>query len=125
MISTLGRLKASQVDVKQESSRNNYLRCDLAPSFGELSSRTVKQINNELKIMIFGLTKQLANLSPGERTWGNIASLCAQSPLLPPLDDGVWRSDNFIRETDFKTDGSPDASMLKEICLLYDWPRWS
>lgn len=122
MIRTLGRLTASQIDVKQESSRNDYLRCDLAPSFGELSSETVQEIDDELKVMIFSLTKQLANLPPGERTWDHIVSLCAQSPLLEALDDRAWRSDNFIQETDFKTDGSPDASMVKEVCLLYDWP---
>jgi hypothetical protein len=72
-----------------------------------------------MKIMILGLTKDLAQLSPKERTWKALVSKGAQNPLLAPLDDGVMKTDSLIKRSssDFKTDGSPDDSIVKEVSL--------
>lgn len=67
--------------------------------------------------MVLGLTKDLASMKPEERTWEAIVERCAKNPLLAPLDDGVHKADSLIKHNsrDFKTDGSPDASIVKEV----------
>ncbi|KAJ4115366.1 hypothetical protein NW768_011218 [Fusarium equiseti] len=56
-------------------------------------------------------------MKPEERTWEAIVERCAKNPLLAPLDDGVYNADSLIKHNsrDFKTDGSPDASIVREV----------
>ena len=101
-----------------EKSKEDYLHCELAPSFGKLNSETIKKLDDEMKIMILGLTKDLAKLKPEQRTWEALISKCAQNPLLAPLDDGVTVADSLIKSSSnfFKTDGSPDDGIVREVC---------
>ncbi|KAF5632674.1 hypothetical protein F52700_6210 [Fusarium sp. NRRL 52700] len=101
----------------KDSTRDDFLHCSLAPSFGTLNGDTIKKLDDEMKIMIVGLTKALAKLPANQRSWDTIVSLCAQNPLLAPLDEGVSRSDSLIKNSsgDFKTDGSPDSGIVKEV----------
>ncbi|RSL60763.1 hypothetical protein CEP54_006590 [Fusarium duplospermum] len=108
----------SKINVKQERSRDDYLHFGLAPSFGELSSETIQKLDDEIKIMIAVITKQLVQIPPEGRNWDDIVSLCSQSPVLDLVDDGrVDKIDNFTRNasSDFKTDGSPDGNIVKEF----------
>ncbi|QGI59999.1 hypothetical protein CEK26_003978 [Fusarium fujikuroi] len=110
----------SKMNVK-EVTKQDFLNCALAPSFKKLSSAEIQALDDEMKIMITGLTKQLGKLSPNDRTWDAIVSLCAQSPFLAPLDDGIARTDSLVKNSSsaFKTDGSPDSGIVKEVTAWF------
>ncbi|KAJ7231787.1 hypothetical protein C8J57DRAFT_1730056 [Mycena rebaudengoi] len=77
---------------------DDYLHMGLAPSYGELTSTTIKDLDDQLKIMIDG-TMQAVN------------------PLLEPEASGISRADKLIKEETnfFKVDGSPHLNVVREI----------
>jgi len=101
-----------------DSKRNEYLHETLAPSYGTLTSESIKAMDKELKIMIAGTMRALAAIPEGQRNWDKILSTMMQNPLIEP--DGtahVARNDRFIKAgiNVFKFDGSPDAGIVKQV----------
>ncbi|KAL2754195.1 hypothetical protein ACRALDRAFT_1070048 [Sodiomyces alcalophilus JCM 7366] len=103
-----------QVDVRDEK-KNVYLHEDLAPSYGALTSNTLKNLDDELKIMITATMKKLAKQT--DRSWEGILSTMMQNPLIQPEGQPTVRSEMLLKDSvnDFKFDGSPDASIVHEV----------
>lgn len=94
-----------------------HLRYDLAPSFGKLDKGSVKQMDENLKIIIAGTTRVIEKLT--DRSWGNVMAVMTNNPLLVPVEDSlVHRSDKYIGQgglSVFKFDGSPDPAIAREV----------
>ncbi|KAJ7083765.1 hypothetical protein C8R44DRAFT_753330 [Mycena epipterygia] len=106
----------SKIDVK-DASRDDYLHFSLAPSFGELTSTSVKDLDNELKIMIAGTMRTLDKAPVQQRSWERVLEIMMENPLLEPEASGISRTDKFLKEETnvFKLDGSPDPNIAREV----------
>ncbi|KAG0013784.1 hypothetical protein BGZ81_000839 [Podila clonocystis] len=95
--------------------RLTAVHCDLAPSFGKLNQESVRAMDDKLKVIIAGTTRAIEKLPHDQRSWENVTSTLAQNSLLKPLDDGI--ANKLIKDGTnfFKVDGSPDASVVKEV----------
>lgn len=106
------------MDVK-DSTRDDYLHLGLAPSYGTLTSESVKAMDEQLKVMIAGTMRTLKALPADQRSWENVLSKMMQNPLLQAEEAGkeVARTDRIIKHGTnvFKFDGSPDAAIVKEV----------
>ncbi|KAL6813615.1 hypothetical protein V8C40DRAFT_270286 [Trichoderma camerunense] len=98
------------------SNSNEFLHIDLAPSFGKLNKESLRELDDHLKIMIAGNLKSLGNQP--DKSWDAVLGNMMHNPLLDPRDGGpgVFRADKFKGSVNgFKFDGSPDASIVREI----------
>ncbi|KAJ7819293.1 hypothetical protein B0H13DRAFT_2378462 [Mycena leptocephala] len=88
------RFDWSKMDVHDET-RDDYLHLGLAPSFGELTSSSIKDLDDELKIMIAGTMRLLDRHKAS----------------------GISRAEKLVKdETNFfKVDGSPDPNVVREV----------
>jgi hypothetical protein len=88
----------------------------LAPSYGKLTSASVKLMDDKLKIMITGVTKLIAKLE--DKSWANVLGALQQCSVLEPMDDGQTNTDKFTKNygtSVFKVDGSADKTVVKEV----------
>ncbi|BBN08865.1 hypothetical protein MPTK1_4g15100 [Marchantia polymorpha subsp. ruderalis] len=99
----------------RSSHSDEYLHTNLAPSYGDLTSDSVKALDENLKIMIAGTLITIGKLA--DKSWKSILSTMMQHELLEPFHKEVARSDKLIKESssDFKFDGSPDALIVREV----------
>jgi hypothetical protein len=99
----------------RESSSEEFLHTDLAPSFGTLTKDSIKDLDEQLKIMIAGTMKTLAKVQ--DKTWKNVLGAMSQNELLQPDGEEIARADKLIKESsnDFKFDGGSDASIVREV----------
>ncbi|KAJ7083763.1 hypothetical protein C8R44DRAFT_991939 [Mycena epipterygia] len=106
----------SKIDVK-DASRDDYLHLSLAPSFGELTSYSIKELDDQLKIMIAATMRALAKVSVQQRSWEKVLEIMMQNPLLEPEASGISRADKLVKEETnvFKVDGSPDHNIVREV----------
>ena len=106
----------SQLSVN-DSSRNDFLHTELAPSYGKLTGESIQAMDDELKIMIAGTMKTIANIQPENRSWDNIKSALLQNPVIEADGDPVFKADSLNKEGTnvFKTDGSPDDGIVQEV----------
>ncbi|KAJ6568538.1 hypothetical protein B0H19DRAFT_1065364 [Mycena capillaripes] len=104
-------------DWSKDATRDDYLHLNLAPSFGELASNSVKDLDDELKIMIAGTMRSIAQVPAPQRSWEKILEVMMQNPLLEPEAFGTSRADKFVKEEVdfFKLDGSPDSLSVREV----------
>lgn len=105
----------SKINVS-DARQSEYLNFNLAPSFGTLTSESVKLMDEKLKIIISGTTRAIAKLQ--DKSWANVLSALSQNPLLEPLDTGLERSDKLIKDfgtSAFKFDGSADTGVVREV----------
>jgi len=106
-----------------DSQKKDYLTTGIAPSFGTLTSETIKTMDEELKIMIAGTTRQIAKIPVADRNFEKLVSVMMQNPLLEPTDlAAVHHSDTFQKNgtNAFKFDGSPDSSIVREVAQWFD-----
>lgn len=104
------------VDVQDIKSETIPVHCDLAASYGKLSSESIKAIDNELKIMIAGSVRALNRLE--DKSWESVVACMMQNTLIEPVPDGeVTNADKLIKEDSsyFKFDGSPDQKVINEV----------
>lgn len=107
----------AQMDVR-DASKDDFLHIGLAPSYGKLNSEAIKEMDEQLKVAIAATMKTLQKLPPAERSWDNVKAAMMNNPCLEPDGkDEIHRSDRLIKASsaDFKFDGSPDASIVKEV----------
>jgi hypothetical protein len=99
------------------SSRDDYLHVALAPSYGKLTSENVKQLDDELKVMISGVIRAISAIPPEQRTWEKVQSSLMESPIMEPGEDAISRADRLLKEGTnvFRIDGSPDHAIVKEV----------
>jgi hypothetical protein len=100
-----------------DATRDDYLHLGLAPSYGELTSSSMKELDDQLKIMIAGTMRALATVPAQQRTWEKILEVMMQNPLLEPDASGISRAEKLVKdETNFfKVDGSPDPHVVREV----------
>jgi hypothetical protein len=100
-----------------DATRDDYLHLGLAPSFGELTSTSIKDLDDELKIMIAATMRLLATVPVQQRTWEKMLELMIQNPLLEPEASGISRAERLVKEETnfFKLDGSPDPNVVREV----------
>ena len=105
-----------QFSVK-DSKSNDYLHIGIAPSYGQLTAESIKQLDDKLKIIISGTVKALGKVDPSQRTADNIEGVMMNNPLLEPDGNKVERADKIIKDgvNFFKFDGSPDRSVVEEV----------
>lgn len=104
----------------KDSHADDYLHLDLAPSFGTLTSESVKLMDDHLKVMIAGTMRELEKARKnGPLTWATIESIMSQNVLVEPRPgkDKIDVHNTFTKEGThwFKTDGSPDAPVVREV----------
>ncbi|KAJ7915181.1 hypothetical protein B0H13DRAFT_1872275 [Mycena leptocephala] len=100
-----------------DATRDDYLHLGLAPSFGELTSSSIKDLDDELKIMIAVTMRLLATVPVQQRSFEKMLQLMIQNPLLEPEASGVSRAEQLVKEETnvFKVDGSPDPDVVREV----------
>ena len=113
-----------QVDVKN-STKDDYLHIGLAPAYGKLTSKTIKTMDEHLKVMIAGtmrlLEKKRKELK-GPLSWDELMSVLMQNTLIE-LDNSkagskIDRADKLIKPAVinfFKISGAPDPTVVKEV----------
>ena len=103
----------------KDVTKDDYLHLDLAPSFGTLTQQSIKDMDEQLKVMIAGTMRLLKSHKEkhGAMDWQTINSLFMQNSLLEPFDKEIVRSDKLIKEDTsfFKFDGSPSKSVVEEV----------
>ena len=74
-------------------------------------------MDDQLKIMIAGTMKALGKQT--DKSWNAVLSTMMQNELLEADGAEIARADKLIKENsnDFKFDGSPDASIVREVGL--------
>jgi fructose-1,6-bisphosphatase/sedoheptulose 1,7-bisphosphatase-like protein len=89
----------------------------LAPSFGTLTSTSVKALDDNLKVMIAGTMRALAQVPVQQRSWEKIVSVMMQNPLIEPDAASIYHADKLLKEETnfFKVDGSPDQDVVKGV----------
>ncbi|BBN18732.1 hypothetical protein MPTK1_8g05000 [Marchantia polymorpha subsp. ruderalis] len=99
----------------RSSHSEEYLHTDLAPSYGKLTSDSVKALDENLKIMIAGTLTTIGKLT--DKSWKSVLGTMMQHPLLEPDSAEVARADKLIKASSsaFKFDGSPDAQIVREV----------
>ncbi|KAL5089976.1 hypothetical protein Trisim1_004810 [Trichoderma cf. simile WF8] len=96
------------------SNSNEFLHIDLAPSFGKLKKESLRELDDQLKIMIAGNLKSLGQQP--DKSWDAVLGNMMYNPLLDSRNQVVSRADKFKGSVnDFKFDGSPDASIVREV----------
>ncbi|RBA17355.1 hypothetical protein FPRO05_02079 [Fusarium proliferatum] len=107
---------ASQVDEHLKGNSDDVV-VDVGPVFGQLNEQTVGKLDENVQIMIAGMTKSIAGIPIPERTYEKILALFSQSPLVQVHGNGISKSDSLIKQSDseFKTDGSPDDKIVQEV----------
>ncbi|KAJ7722709.1 hypothetical protein B0H16DRAFT_1334580 [Mycena metata] len=101
----------------KDSKRRDYLHCDLAPTFGDLNSASVRKLDAKLKVMIAGTMRILDKIPPKQRTWDGIIASIRQKNFVEPDGDPVARKRKLTKGhvNVFKFDGSPDPEILVEV----------
>ncbi|ROT37486.1 hypothetical protein SODALDRAFT_325084 [Sodiomyces alkalinus F11] len=104
----------SKMDVTTTHSEE-YLHTELAPSYGKLTSSSLEELDDHLKIMMSGTMKSLAKLE--NKDWASVVGTMMQNPLLETDGSEIDRSDMLIKDSvaDFKFDGSPDSAIVSEV----------
>ncbi|KAI0740170.1 hypothetical protein C8Q76DRAFT_790639 [Earliella scabrosa] len=107
-------------DFPRDTDMDDYLHVDLAPSFGTLNQQSVKEMDEELKVMIAGTVRLLESHRERNRNpmdWETINSLFMQNPLLEPVDAPVLRSEKLIKadKSFFKFNETPSRSVVEEV----------
>lgn len=102
----------------KESSRDDYLHVDIAPSFGTLTQESVKTMDKELKLMIGITMKKLKAIPPAQRDWKTVLATMNQNGAIKPRGAAFNKNDKYKKEENnfLKTDGSPDPAVVKEVC---------
>lgn len=77
-------------------------------------------MDDNLKVMIAGTVKTLAEILPENRSWDAIMSAMLQCPFIEPSEDAVARADELIKSATnvFKFDAGPHASIVEEVRAL-------
>ncbi|QGI77199.1 hypothetical protein CEK25_003928 [Fusarium fujikuroi] len=111
---------ASQVDEHLKGNSDAVI-VDVGPVFGQLNEQTVGKLDENVQIMIAGMTKSIAGIPIPERTYEKILALFSQSPLVQVHGNGISKSDSLIKQSDseFKTDGSPDDKIVQEVAAWF------
>ncbi|KAG4252837.1 hypothetical protein FPRO03_08286 [Fusarium proliferatum] len=111
---------ASQVDEHLKGNSDDVI-VDVGPVFGQLNEQTVGKLDENVQIMIAGMTKSIAGIPIPERTYEKILALFSQSPLVQVHGNGISKSDSLIKQSDseFRTDGSPDDKIVQEVAAWF------
>ncbi|KAI0374519.1 hypothetical protein BV20DRAFT_977162 [Pilatotrama ljubarskyi] len=112
-------LHPSLMNVKDDT-QDDFLHLDLAPAFGKLTSESIKQMDDELKVMISGTMRTLKKARAAARgplDWETIVSVLMQNTLLEPFDAEIVHDDKLIKENTnfFKFNGEPDQGVVEEV----------
>jgi hypothetical protein len=77
----------------------------------------MKDIDDELKIMISATMEDLAKIPADKRDWDAIMAAMMSCPLIEPDGDALNRADKVLKDglNIFKFDSSPDAAIVKEV----------
>lgn len=105
-----------QIDVRS-GGYSEYLHDELAPSYGTVTSDSIRFMDDHLKVIISGTMRNLAKLPSNQRTAKNVESVMMNNTLLEPEEKAVERADRIIKDdmNYFKIDGSPDNIVVKEV----------
>lgn len=77
----------------------------------------MKELDDELQIMIAGTMKTLAKIPDQDRSWDKLMSALLQNPLMEPDGPPIFKADSLSKgDTNvFKVDGSPDSAIVREV----------
>lgn len=91
------------------------LKFALAPSFGTLTSDSIKRMDDKLKVIIVEATGDIASLE--NKSWANVIATLNHNPLLEPMNDETTRTSSLSKKGTnvFKFDGSPEHAIVREV----------
>ncbi|KAI5839050.1 hypothetical protein DFP73DRAFT_587912 [Morchella snyderi] len=108
----------SKVNVNDKSTKA-FLTTKLAPSYGTLTSESIKLMDEQLKVMITATTKVISKIPPEERSWEKVISALKNNSLIEPMEGGnIDRTADPLTKSGtnvFKVDGSPNNAIVKEV----------
>lgn len=96
------------------------LHVELAPSYGDLTAESVKQLDEKLKVALSYTLHALADIPANQRKWKKVLSTMLQSPVLE-ADDDLHRSESRILPSKSRVaqlDRTQDAAVVEEVCTL-------
>lgn len=75
----------------------------------------MRAIDDRLKIMVAATMMTLARQN--DKSWDAVERTMMQNEIAMPDGEGIARSDTLVRNSlnDFKFDGGPDASIVREV----------
>jgi dihydroorotase-like cyclic amidohydrolase len=78
----------------------DHLHCDLAPAFGDLTNKTLKEMNDAMQVSVIITMKFLSDAqerTPGEISWDQVLNILRMNPVLGLHGAQVSRSDEYTR----------------------------
>ncbi|OBZ69817.1 hypothetical protein A0H81_10529 [Grifola frondosa] len=86
----------------------HYLTIKLAPSFGTLDASSIKDLDEELKVMIAGTHRALADIPPQQRTFDKVVEICLKNAVLEMDTNPSF----CVDKTDYMTKADTDYFKL-------------
>lgn len=113
--------------IKQgNGSKQVSLHVGLAPSYGELTAESVKQLDEKLKVAISATLRALAEVPLAQRTWEKILVTMLQNSVLEADNDIHYRSDKHLLPSKvrlFQFDRTHNAAVVEAVCALLSISR--
>ncbi|KAI0885811.1 uncharacterized protein GGS22DRAFT_199973 [Annulohypoxylon maeteangense] len=77
------------------ATRDDFLRCDLAPAYGQLTSDSVRKMDKNLKVMITATVMMIEKMKPEKRKWSAVETAFLNNSVVEPFGDVVNRCDTL------------------------------
>nr|POE49184.1 hypothetical protein CFP56_32334 [Quercus suber] len=103
------------MNVVDKGPTEEYLHCDLAPSFGKLNNEALQKMDDSLKVMIAGTTKLISQLKT--RDWNDVLACVMQNPLVEPDGAELSRSEKYVKQSSefFPQNEGPRQGVIREV----------
>lgn len=123
-VSTFGLQERTALLTLVKVAGNDILKCDLAPAFGKLDKATIREMDDQLKVMIAGAMMQLTKVR--ERSWQDVVAAMVQNMLLEPEGDVVTRAEQLTKDgtEEFKSDGIVLEVRVHFVSPFVRWLTW-
>lgn len=111
-----GKEMMKEVNVSEKDTKRIPVHCNLAASYGTLTSASIKELDENLKVMIAGTLRKMGKLP--DYNWDTVVSCMMQNPLLERIEDSlIHRADKLIKKGSnfFKFSGEPDQTIVREV----------
>lgn len=103
-------------NITKKDTKRIPVHCNLAASYGTLTSESIKELDEQLKVMIAGTLRKMEKLP--DYKWETVVSCMMQNPLLERIEDSlIHRADKLIKKGSnfFKFSGKPDPTVVREV----------
>jgi hypothetical protein len=114
----------SQQEKSKRESEEGLLHCDIAPTFGSLTTETLQEMDDAMRISMGFTLTHLENArreTPGGISWNQLLDILKENPLLVSHGPQISRADKFTRKQSrwFSMDKKPDDAVVKAARLSF------